>query len=37
MDKLFKARELLSQAIPEEPIYGHTAVAGVPKGFSTHV
>jgi hydroxymethylglutaryl-CoA lyase len=37
LDKLFKARELLSQAIPEEPIYGHTAVAGVPKGFSTHV
>jgi hydroxymethylglutaryl-CoA lyase len=37
LDKLFKARELLMQAIPEEPIYGHTPVAGVPKGFSTHV
>jgi hydroxymethylglutaryl-CoA lyase len=36
LDKLFKARELLSQAIPEEPIYGHTPVAGVPKGFSAH-
>jgi hydroxymethylglutaryl-CoA lyase len=34
LDKLFKARELLSRAIPEEPIYGHTAVAGLPKGFS---
>jgi hydroxymethylglutaryl-CoA lyase len=37
LDKLFKARALLSQAMPEEPIYGHTPVAGVPKGFSTHV
>jgi hydroxymethylglutaryl-CoA lyase len=36
LDKLFKARELLSRAIPEEPIYGHTPVAGVPKGFSAH-
>src|SRR5437660_5193881 len=36
LEKLFKARELLSQAIPEEPIYGHTPVAGVPKGFSAH-
>src|SRR5437764_5086257 len=34
LEKLFKARTLLSQAIPEEPIYGHTPVAGVPKGFS---
>src|SRR5919108_1487177 len=33
LDKLFRARELLSQAIPEEPIYGHTPVAGLPKGF----
>jgi hydroxymethylglutaryl-CoA lyase len=37
LDKLFKARALLTQAIPDEPIYGHTPVAGVPKGFSTHV
>jgi hydroxymethylglutaryl-CoA lyase len=36
LDKLFKARELLSQAIPEEPIYGHTPVAGLPKGFRAH-
>ena len=34
LQKLFKARELLSQAIPEEPIYGHTPVAGLPKGFN---
>ncbi len=36
LDALFKARAVLSKAIPEEPIYGHTPVAGVPKGFSTH-
>src|SRR5918999_1628194 len=34
LDRLFKARELLTQAIPEEPIYGHTPLAGLPKGFS---
>jgi hydroxymethylglutaryl-CoA lyase len=33
MEKLFKAREHLAQAIPEEPIYGHTPQAGLPKGF----
>ena len=31
--RLFKARELLTQAIPQEPIYGHTPLAGLPKGF----
>src|SRR4051812_15002245 len=31
--KLFKAREILVAAIPEEPVYGHTPVAGLPKGF----
>ena len=36
LDKLFKARALLAQAIPEEPIYGHTPVAGLPKGFRAH-
>jgi hydroxymethylglutaryl-CoA lyase len=36
LEKLFKARALLAQAIPEEPIYGHTPVAGLPKGFSAH-
>src|SRR5918999_3367867 len=34
LDKLFEARELLAKAIPEEPIYGHTPLAGLPKGFS---
>jgi hydroxymethylglutaryl-CoA lyase len=33
MEKLFVARELLAKAIPQEPIYGHTPVAGLPKGF----
>ena len=32
-DKLLKARELLVKAIPEEPVYGHTPQAGLPKGF----
>jgi hydroxymethylglutaryl-CoA lyase len=36
LDKLFKAREILVQGIPEEPIYGHTPLAGLPKGFSAH-
>ena len=33
LDALFKARSILVQAIPEEPIYGHTPLAGLPKGF----
>ena len=33
LDKLFKARTILTEAIPEEPIYGHTPLAGLPKGF----
>jgi hydroxymethylglutaryl-CoA lyase len=33
LERLFKARELLVQAIPQEPIYGHTPAAGLPKGF----
>jgi hydroxymethylglutaryl-CoA lyase len=33
LEKLFKAREVLTKAIPEEPIYGHTPQAGLPKGF----
>jgi hydroxymethylglutaryl-CoA lyase len=32
-DKLLEARALLVQGIPQEPIYGHTPVAGLPKGF----
>ena len=33
MEKLFHAREILVNALPEEPIYGHTPLAGLPKGF----
>jgi hydroxymethylglutaryl-CoA lyase len=32
-DKLLEARALLAKGIPQEPIYGHTPVAGLPKGF----
>jgi hydroxymethylglutaryl-CoA lyase len=31
--KLLEARELLIAGIPEEPVYGHTPLAGLPKGF----
>ena len=33
LEALFRAREILARAIPEEPIYGHTPAAGLPKGF----
>jgi hydroxymethylglutaryl-CoA lyase len=33
MEKLFLAREILVKAIPQEPVYGHTPLAGLPKGF----
>jgi hydroxymethylglutaryl-CoA lyase len=33
LEKLFLAREILVKAIPQEPVYGHTPVAGLPKGF----
>ena len=33
LEKLFQAREILVKGIPEEPIYGHTPLAGLPKGF----
>jgi hydroxymethylglutaryl-CoA lyase len=36
LDRLFAAREVLIQGIPEEPVYGHTPLAGLPKGFSAH-
>src|SRR5437660_1049536 len=31
--KLFEARKILVEAIPDEPVYGHTPLAGLPKGF----
>ncbi len=33
LDKLMQARKLMVAALPEEPVYGHMALAGVPKGF----
>jgi hydroxymethylglutaryl-CoA lyase len=33
LQKLFAARQILVQGLPEEPIYGHTPQAGLPKGF----
>jgi hydroxymethylglutaryl-CoA lyase len=33
LEKLFAARKILVQAIPGEPVYGHTPLAGLPKGF----
>ena len=33
LNKLMAARELMVEAIPQEPTYGHFALAGVPKGF----
>ncbi|HEX6528557.1 MAG TPA: hydroxymethylglutaryl-CoA lyase [Burkholderiales bacterium] len=33
LDQLMAARKLMVEAIPQEPTYGHFALAGVPKGF----
>ena len=33
LGKLMEARKLMVAAIPGEPVYGHMALAGVPKGF----
>ncbi|MGQ0512230.1 MAG: hydroxymethylglutaryl-CoA lyase [Betaproteobacteria bacterium] len=33
LDKLMDARKMMAAAIPEEQVYGHMALAGVPKGF----
>ena len=33
LDKLMAARKLMTDTIPQEPTYGHFALAGVPKGF----
>jgi hydroxymethylglutaryl-CoA lyase len=33
IEKLMEARKLMVAAIPEEPVYGHMALAGLPKGF----
>jgi len=36
LQQLFEARDILIRGIPEEPVYGHTPLAGLPKGFSAH-
>jgi len=36
LERLFEARATLIRGIPEEPVYGHTPLAGLPKGFSAH-
>jgi hydroxymethylglutaryl-CoA lyase len=33
MAKLLEARKIMVAALPEEPVYGHMALAGLPKGF----
>ncbi|TAN48034.1 MAG: hydroxymethylglutaryl-CoA lyase [Betaproteobacteria bacterium] len=33
LEKLFAARAVLIEGLPEEPVYGHAALAGLPKGF----
>ncbi len=33
LEKLFLARKVLVEGLPEEPLYGHTPEAGLPKGF----
>ena len=32
-EALLRARKILIDGIPEEPVYGHFAGAGLPKGF----
>jgi hydroxymethylglutaryl-CoA lyase len=36
LERLFEARDILIQGIPQEPVYGHTPLAGLPKGFGAH-
>jgi hydroxymethylglutaryl-CoA lyase len=33
LDRLLAARRILAEALPQEPLYGHTAAAGLPKNF----
>jgi hydroxymethylglutaryl-CoA lyase len=33
MEKLLAARKVLMNSLPDEPIYGHTPLAGLPKNF----
>jgi hydroxymethylglutaryl-CoA lyase len=34
LDALIAAREIFAASLPGEPIYGHVAAAGLPKGFA---
>jgi hydroxymethylglutaryl-CoA lyase len=36
LDRLLAARELLARSLPGEPLYGHVALAGLPKGHRRH-
>jgi len=36
LERLFEARDILIKGIPDEPVYGHTPLAGLPKGFGAH-
>ena len=33
LEKLFTARNVLTEGLPDEPVYGRTPVAGLPKNF----
>ena len=35
LEKLFSVRNILSEALPEEPLYGYTANAGLPIGYQS--
>jgi hydroxymethylglutaryl-CoA lyase len=36
LEKLMAARKMMTEAIPQEPTYGHFSLAGFPKGFQAH-
>ena len=36
LDRLMAARKMMTEAIPQEPTYGHFSLAGFPKGFHAH-
>jgi hydroxymethylglutaryl-CoA lyase len=34
LDALIRSRDIVAAALPDEPLYGFIADAGVPKGFA---
>lgn len=36
LEALLEVRKILAAALPDEPLYGFTAPAGIPLGFQTH-